>query len=273
MLFSRLVRRRNSKTDWQIAQKAELECWTLDRAKFQSPIYLQAKKAFWRSVLNMLRNYVSLADLSNKKVLEFGCGPTGIFLLVDKNPQYLCLDPLMNEYLNHFPFVRKSGVSFINSKIEDYHNTDKFDFILGFNALDHVDDIQRAIKRVYDAVSHKGLVIISVNVHNYSFFQQLLSRTYSIFDKLHKHQYTSRQYRDLFLSTGFNVVDEICLDSALQQFANRLKSVHEHGSWRQWLSPAGLLFGVFRLLGMRRHGYGNSENKSIYSAKCYLLKR
>lgn len=256
---------------WAQAQEVELDCWIASKDTIQSPVYLRAKKDLWLGVLALLRDYVSFADLTTKRVLEFGCGPNGVFLLVDNNPQYLCLDPLMDQYRAHFPFINRSGVTFINSKIEDYQSGEDFDLVLGFNALDHVDDIYLSVQKISQLLAGDGLAVISVNAHKFSLFRSVLSWAYPLLDKPHKHQYTADQYRVLFNNVGLEVMEKFSLDKVLSEFVRELgESAPGPASW--W-SPAGFFFNLLGLLGIKHYGYQSPGDRSVYSCVCFVLKK
>ncbi len=262
---------------WQVAQAAELDCWVQNKQKISSSHYLESKKQMWQNILASLSPRLSPADLKNKSVLEFGCGPAGMFTLIDKNPSYTCLDPLMNKYLRYFDFIHSSNVKFVGKKLEDFNADSKFDIILGFNALDHVDSIKQALNKLYHLAGLKTLLVISVHTHASSLWQKILSFAYPILDRPHKHQYTDRQYQTMFESQGFRLINKICLDSMVERFVRslRLQNVEQpiRPNWRGFFHPANWFFGFLKLMGWARYGYEKPSSRSVYKEYCYVLTK
>lgn len=260
-------------TSWQRAQKAEIDCWVANQGKIATDVYQAAKRTLWVNIFNKLMGFVQLSELQTKQVLEFGSGPTGVFMLIPENRNFICLDPLMNDYLQNFPSMRDSQVRFINGKLENFERPDTFDIILGFNAIDHVDDIQDALRRLKSLCRPDTRVVLSVNVHRLPPIQRMLSWLYPIVDKLHKYQYTSSQYQALFTEAGFRIINEINLDPELYHFEQALGAVQPPVfSWRRLISPAFWFFQILHWLGYPRHLYQNlTKGRAIYAAQCYLL--
>lgn len=258
---------------WEISQKKELECWASNERKINTPAYLEAKRQFWHEAISLAEPYLTLSDLETKSVLEFGCGPSGVFLLVKKNSDYHCLDPLMDDYIRQFPFINKN-LHIHSMKLEDFDPQRKFDLILGFNSLDHVDDIDKAIERIKELAGPKSIIVLSLNVHSKVFLQWLLEHTNAIFDRLHKHQYTAEQYRKMIEKHDLEVLKIFSLDGVEKNLEERLASGQEaprSSAGFKIPSPGKLLFGFLKLMGLPRHGFEDAAGRGVYNQKCFVL--
>lgn len=263
-----------------MAQNKELECWTSNDYKITTPEYREAKKDLWRKVLG--RVGISQSELDDGNILEFGCGPAGLFMLFPDSQRYVAVDPLASEYKNHFDYLRPMSVSFVNSKIEGLYIDRKFSHIFGFNALDHVDDIHLTVDKLRRLCqADHSSVVLSVNIHNYSFIQRILAAGNVFLDPLHKHQYTVSQYKEIFTAFDFEILNEGSLDAELKEFEDKLKGSGSVGpnskkafNIRSYLHPGKLFFGILKKLGMPRYGHdiGSSKRQSVYSLFYFTLR-
>jgi len=260
---------------WKIAQSKELDCWVGNKDKIQSAKYQAAKLKFWQGTLESCGLDPDSADIKTKKVLDVGCGPAGSFILIDKNPDYWCVDPLMDSYLEQFPQIKQHEVKFFNQKLEDFRTDRRFDIILGFNCLDHVDNLSAAMDKIKELSHPSTQIIISLNVHNYNWLQKILARFSPILDRLHKYQYTSQQYKSMLVDKGFCLIKEFSADSLWKELEDSLADFNvSHKSFWNYLrfSPGKWFFGLLGLLGIAREGYQNPGNPSVYSVRCFILK-
>ena len=84
---------------WKIAQAAEIRWWQRYLKNKDTGDYATWKKAYWTKLLSE----IGLSALLNpntaaQKILDAGCGPAGIFMVLTPQHQLTALDPLLNDY-------------------------------------------------------------------------------------------------------------------------------------------------------------------------------
>lgn len=255
------------KDRWKFAQEKEASCWDANQTKVSSEEYQILKKEYWRRVLDKV---LSETSYDSKKILDFGCGPSGLVLYFTDEIDLTCMDPLMSFYLNEFPYLKDRPFRYINEAIESYTDEDTFDYIFGFNAIDHVKDIRKSLKNLTNLMTEDGFLVLSINVHEYSSIQFLLNWTNIIFDRLHPHQYTGAQYKALLMDAGFEVVEVISIDEEARWINSQTRSEKESIPLVQYLDPSKVLFNVLKLLGISR--YGLPGEKKVYSHVVFIAK-
>jgi len=246
---------------WKEAQISEKRCWYSIKQEVSSKDYLNKKKEYWNKIFNKTKKIIPIDD--SKSFLDFGCGPTGIWLKYPEKRNLTSLDPLIGEYLKINQTFKKSGGIFINSKIENFEGN-KFDYIFGFNALDHVKSIKDSLNKISGLMGKGSFLVISVNCHNLPFFQRIMLKTSFIFDKPHPHQYSLSQYQTFLKRSGFNILGVTNIDDEVD-FMFNFKKTRKNLKFliRKFFYPFSILF----LLGYKL--YGKKEEKTVYSS--YLI--
>lgn len=188
---------------WKLAQAAEIRWWQYYLKDKPTEQYLVQKKRYWNRIMNQLK----LKLQSQERILDAGCGPAGIFIILDKN-EVDALDPLLEEYenrLSHFQRSDYPNVHFYTQRLEDFKIKAQYDTIFCLNAINHVDDIQQSLERLIQLIKPGGRLFLSVDAHNYSFFKFLFRLVPG--DVLHPHQYDIKEYRTLLENLGCSIVD------------------------------------------------------------------
>lgn len=250
---------------WKIAQKSEMDCWNNIKKKIVNEKYIKKKIIFWEKIFQKINSKHKI----NKKrsFLDFGCGPSGIVLIFQKKENLVCLDPLMKEYLRINPKLREFKAKYMSSKIEEFSTSEKFNYIFGFNSLDHVDSIKDSLKKIKSLLDKDGRFIISVNCHNFKFMQKILLKTGFIFDKLHPHQYTLNDYVLFLERNGFEVIDKINLDDEVYFMSYGGKNEF---SLKNFLYKITRPCIILNILGIPL--YGKSKQKTVYSNNLLVAK-
>ncbi|TVR78555.1 MAG: methyltransferase domain-containing protein [Chitinophagaceae bacterium] len=189
---------------WGIAQFFEQLWWRIYLKNKNPEAYILWKKKYWETFLKQIPE-IAFPKTANSRILDAGCGPAGIFLIL-QNQNFIAIDPLFNYYKEKFPAYNsyyKPEDSFINSKIESFSSTDKFDLIFCLNAINHVEDIDKALTRLAELSNEKATLVISTDVHNYTFFKKIF-RFFS-FDVLHPYQGDSNYYEEKLKKAGFSI--------------------------------------------------------------------
>jgi hypothetical protein len=145
---------------WKEAQKWELNAW------LGSEKNLEDWNSWW---FNHFQNFNYLDTMSFRSLLEVGCGPycrnTEYFMkLFPSIKTITVLDPLLNDYIKHEYYVC-SVVKLYSAKtfscaLEDYSDNIKYDAILCINVLDHVENTNICMDRMYDALNDNGVLIL-----------------------------------------------------------------------------------------------------------------
>ncbi len=190
---------------WKIAQSLELKWWK--RYLRNKPVheYLSWKKGYWEHFIKEINAQSILSGA--KRILDIGCGPAGIFTILE-NKEVIAVDPLLNKYekeIEHFNISNYPNVTFINESLEIYEPKQKFDVVFCLNAINHVSDINMAIKHLVSCLNKDGYLILSIDAHRYHFLKYLFRTIPG--DALHPHQYDLKEYKTMLLNNEMKVND------------------------------------------------------------------
>jgi 2-polyprenyl-3-methyl-5-hydroxy-6-metoxy-1,4-benzoquinol methylase len=194
---------------WRIAQYLELFWWKRYLHNKTKADYLKWKKQYWENLFKKLENDVVVQH--SDKVIDFGCGPAGCFVLLSQN-KVIAVDPLIDKYqhsLSHFAKQDYLNTTFVASTIEAFNVNEQADVVLCMNAINHVNDIDCAMDVVCAAVKSGGSLVISIDAHNYSFLKWLFRLLPG--DMLHPHQYNLAEYTSMIESRDIRVLNTIKL--------------------------------------------------------------
>lgn len=195
---------------WKIAQKAELSWWK-NYLKGKSPEeYLVWKKEYWIDFLKK----IPFEPIDKQKALDAGCGPAGIFTVLNKQ-KVVAIDPLLTAYkekLPHFDFEDYPWVNFLESSIEDYQHSEKFDVIFCINAINHVDNLNQSFDRLVENLKKGGKVVLSIDAHNHPLLKSIFQLIPG--DILHPHQYDKKEYAAFLEKRGIKIIKEKCISKA-----------------------------------------------------------
>lgn len=260
---------------WKKAQRGESSCWESNADKVNSSQYRSLKKEYWEKMLSQLLPHWQ-EELRGKKMLDFGCGPSGVVMVLSSTYPITCIDPLMHFYLKRFPFLQVyDHAHFVDAKIEELTTTEKYDYVFGFNALDHTESPARALDNISRFINKDGRLILTLNCHNYKLLQFVLKQGNHILDKFHPHQYTIAQYTEIIERHGFVVVATQNID-AITHWINEVMRDEEYPSStllqqvKNILSPERLLFSLLHLCGVRR--YGSGKEKAVYAHTAFICQ-
>jgi len=192
---------KNPGVRWRIAQAAELHWWRLYLQRQKPGDYLSAKRAYWRRVLHEAR----LTVPDGAAVLDAGCGPAGIFMVLD-DCRVDAVDPLLDQYEYQLPHFSRSAypwVRFHTGLLEEYDVRSSYDFVFCLNALNHVADLQAAAAHLVRAIRPGGTLVLSIDTHRYTFLKHLFRALPG--DILHPHQHGLDDYRRLLKTIGCSI--------------------------------------------------------------------
>jgi len=193
---------------WRIAQFTELKWWQSYLNKKDKIKYYEWKNSYWQNLLQQLP--VNFQETNNLNILDAGCGPAGVFIALT-NHNITAFDPLLDSYqkkLNHFESNDFSWVSFENKSLENFTSISNkpFDVVFCMNAINHVADIGKSYDVLVKHLKKGGLLVVTIDAHNYSFYKNLFRALPG--DILHPHQYDLQEYRQFMTNRGINIDGE-----------------------------------------------------------------
>lgn len=186
---------------WRIAQWAEVRWWGRYLRRQQKEEYLQSKARYWRRILRQ----TGLTPAPDTRVLDAGCGPAGIFIVLDRQ-RVDAVDPLLPEYerrLPHFAPADYPNVRFHSRPLEAFKAEAPYPLVFCLNAINHVADLPAALDRLTRAVAPGGQLLLTVDAHNHAFFRRLF-RLLPL-DILHPHQYNLREYERMLIDREMRI--------------------------------------------------------------------
>jgi len=151
-----------------------------------------------RSRLKVLRQYKQAGDL-----LEIGCGQAGFLRMAE-----MYFDVEGKDISNHaIESIRPhfgDRVSVYNVE-KDQLPAHRYDVIVVFNILEHLQRPDIAIEKIAGALKPQGLVIGSVP-NNSGPLGSVVTRVGNFFDRTHTFTYPPQTWRELFTQAGFTQV-------------------------------------------------------------------
>lgn len=190
---------------WKIAQAAEIRWWQNYLRKQSTTDYLTWKENYWITFLERLHLNFS----KEEKILDAGCGPAGIFMVLRPH-QVTAIDPLLDSYrekIAHFKARNYPNVRFHSAAIEQFDFKKTYHKVFCLNAINHVADLALCLDKIVACLRPKGQFILSIDAHNYPFFKQI----FRLFpgDILHPHQYDLKEYQDMLTQRGIQIQQTI----------------------------------------------------------------
>ena len=188
---------------WRLAQKLELFWWKNYLSQKQPADYLAWKKTYWQTLFQQIGKDVPITERT--QILELGCGPAGCFVFLDKN-NITAVDPLIEEYERQLEHFRKSDypkTRFVQSTMEELLLKETADIVLCMNAINHVNDISKAVNVIAQALKPDGIVLMSVDAHNNNWIKKIFRLIPG--DALHPHQYELNEYIQMLQHAGLKV--------------------------------------------------------------------
>ena len=185
---------------WKIAQRLELRWWKRYLSKQNRPEYLDWKKSYWTEFLTRLK-----VPKVEGKVLDAGCGPAGIFMILN-DAEVTAIDPLLDQYRTEIDLPDQSfrdQITFKSLGIEEYHMIEHYDFIFCLNAINHVNDLDKAYYNLGESLKPGGTMVMSIDCHNFKLFKSLFKLL--PLDILHPHQLDLSEYQSHLKDIGITI--------------------------------------------------------------------
>jgi SAM-dependent methyltransferase len=196
---------------WQWAQKAELKWWKQYLRRQEPAEYLHRKAMYWRRVLES----AGFAPQPGERVLDAGCGPAGIFIIL-QDQEVDAVDPLLDAYEAELTVFYKKNyphVRFFAEALEAFRPPVAYPTVYCLNAVNHVRDIEKSFDVLAQAVAPGGTLLLSVDAHRFRFLKHLFRLLPG--DILHPQQFDDAEYRAMMEQRGFVIRRKIILKQEL----------------------------------------------------------
>jgi 2-polyprenyl-3-methyl-5-hydroxy-6-metoxy-1,4-benzoquinol methylase len=195
-----------SNLKWKIAQKLEYKWWQKYLRTKNVEEYLTSKSAYWDAILKSIAPFLTVQG--QQQILDAGCGPAGIFMVLKGN-HVTAVDPLLHKYaeLPHFNASDYPWVNFLHQPLETFQQKETFDIIFCINAINHVNDIELCYDRLVAALKPGGVMVISVDCHR----SNVLKKIFQLLpgDMLHPVQLNLVEYNQKLIKRGMHVLNDI----------------------------------------------------------------
>lgn len=192
---------------WQLAQQLEIRWWKNYLKNKDVESYISWKKNYWQSFLQKIPH---LPELNNLSILDAGCGPAGIFTILQNN-QVDAIDPLIEQYkkLPHFQPEQYSNITFKTQSIEQLNEVEKYDLIFCLNAINHVENIDIAYDKLIHSLKPKGTIVVSIDAHRNALLHKIFKAIPG--DVLHPHQFNLKEYEDFLTERKIQLLPSILI--------------------------------------------------------------
>jgi SAM-dependent methyltransferase len=101
---------------------------------------------------------------NGKKILDIGCGPRGSLEWATMAAERVGLDPLVDRY--RALGIDHHSTHYVKASAEEIpYPDDYFDVVSSINSLDHVDDVDAAIREMIRVLAPGGLIVLVVEIH------------------------------------------------------------------------------------------------------------
>lgn len=182
----------------------------------------------------------SVADLTNKTVIEVGCGPAGIVPHLPTPVTAFGVDPLMDEYKKLWD-LSEDNVKYLASDIENLTTNIKADVVICWNVLDHVSHIEKTNQKLYDLLKSNGELWLLVNLEDKSLWGKITGKIIkSNPDKAHPFRLNHRSLSRLLKKHGFYWQEKVLMKELVHKRCSTLMGVlgkkHYCNIWDSFLA-------------------------------------
>jgi SAM-dependent methyltransferase len=155
---------------------AELRYWKCKRAE-TGHLANEFYEWLYTTYFGLPRNFYA-----DKRVLDIGCGPRGSLEWADMARERVGVDPMADQYRElgtdaHAMRYVTAGAERI--PLPDQH----FEVVAAFNSLDHVEDVDRAIREIKRLTTPSGLFLLIVEVNHPPTNTEPLTLQWDIIDR------------------------------------------------------------------------------------------
>ena len=142
----------------KIKGRYELKFWRI--LKLRRGFWAHHYEYFYTTHFNFEKIY-----FNNKNILDIGCGPMGSLEWADMACERIGLDPLADSYKEFG--IGDQRMRYISGVVEHMPFPDNhFDVVSSFNSLDHVDNLEKAIKEIVRVVATGGYFLLLTDLNH-----------------------------------------------------------------------------------------------------------
>ena len=185
---------------WKLAQTLELRWWKSYLKGRSKQEYLAWKSAYWSDFLVS----IGVPFPQGKRLMDAGCGPAGIFMVLHQDNQVTALDPLLESYEAQVSVFSKADypkVNFLAQSLESLDATNQFDEIYCLNAINHVANFELSLRNLHTALKPGGRLILSSDLHRWKLLKPIFRAIPG--DALHPQQHDLEDYENICTEVGF----------------------------------------------------------------------
>lgn len=197
---------------WKLAQALELRWWKSYLKGKSKQDYLAWKLSYWVAFFPS----IGIAPPTQKKILDAGCGPAGIFMILHSDNQVTALDPLLESYEAQVSVFSKADypeVDFWAQSLESLDVIGQFDEIYCLNAINHVAEFEKCIFNLYQALKPGGMLVLSSDLHRWKLLKPIFRALPG--DALHPQQHDLADYEKICKSAGFEMLGKVLVKREL----------------------------------------------------------
>ncbi|OGH16806.1 MAG: hypothetical protein A3C30_00495 [Candidatus Levybacteria bacterium RIFCSPHIGHO2_02_FULL_40_18] len=149
---------------------------------------------WFRGGLNYVNKFVPIKNSKGKSIIEFGCAYGAAAIVLDEYGLKVTATDISKFAIERAKKIHPS----ITFKTHDIQKPlkEKFDYVMAFDVLEHLEWPELAIKNIYNTLKPKGWAIISTQ-NDFD---------YKIQDPTHISVKNHEEWRGLFLEAGFSNV-------------------------------------------------------------------
>ncbi|MEM9931610.1 MAG: methyltransferase domain-containing protein [Bacteroidota bacterium] len=199
---------------WRVAQFLERRWWRRYLHGKSPEEYLNNKRMYWQRTLDQL----DWELVPGRRVLDAGCGPAGVFMLLHEVEKVTALDPLLASYEKDLPIFHQAdypAVQFIIQPLEQrLVSPSSFEAIYCFNAINHVDDWGRALDVLTSYARPGTRLVLTSDVHRHNWLLPIFRALPG--DALHPQQHNAAAYRAALQARGWRIEwEEVLREEAI----------------------------------------------------------